>query len=71
MIKQTLKYKTWDELAQAFRSGELDTRKNCSPLMLDNDCRTVCCGDEDVFEDSGDFDFEEMAQRLGIPTEWV
>ena len=77
----TPKYKTYSELAAAFRSGELDREKYV--LRLDNDSCVLCYMGDDMDEDAayehghalfqghGYTDLAEVCKAAGIPAEWV
>jgi hypothetical protein len=70
-----MKYETYEELAKAYASGELNKDKDI--LWMDNDCcgLTVGCDDdsdgEEVFEGDGPFDIIEILKLAGIPAEMV
>lgn len=82
--KTERKYKSYTELAAAFKSGELDSTKYY--LMLDNDSTGLCRLYDDSLsyeendrlnEEAGEWfsgdgyqDIEAMADALGIPNEW-
>lgn len=73
-----VKYKNMAELAEAFRSGDLDRSKYV--LMMDNDCSYLVYTGEDVeaderpealYEGDGYGDIVDACNAAGIPTEWV
>ncbi len=75
-----LKYPTYEALAQAFATGELDMNKYV--LVLDNDCCTLDYRGDDMDEDeayehcarlfhgNGYADFGDAVRAAGIPCEW-
>ena len=84
MPDSTLKYPTYEALAKAFATGELD--RKAYVLVLDNDnCRLAYRGADDddeetqgaaykrcaqLFHGGGFADLEALVQALGIPCEW-
>ena len=61
-----MRYKTYAELVEAYRNGEIKT-----PLMMDNDWCGAYVGEEKVFEGGGPQDIIEILELLGIPAERV
>ena len=59
-----MKYKTYEDLIAAYKSGELS-----EPLTVDNDDCFVYVDDKKVFQGNGPFDFIELAESVGIPCE--
>ncbi len=83
MSSNDCKYKTYEELAEAFKSGELSDREWM--LQMDNDnCFLVFIGEtvneqeaddrhaeaQSMFRGGGQCDAVELAQAAGIPCEW-
>ena len=78
--KNDYKYKTYTELANAFKSGELDPSKYF--LLLDNDdCHLHYMGDDmdedaahehcrNLFRGNGYGDLKELCDAAGIPAQW-
>lgn len=80
MPDQDCKYKSYKELAAAFKSGELDPKKYV--LVMDNDCCSLDYRGDDMNEDeaykhaqslfqgNGYSDIAEVCIAAGIPAEW-
>lgn len=80
MARPQCKYRTYTELAEAFKSGELDREKYV--LVMDNDsCRLSYRGgdmdederyahEESLFRGGGYGDIVEVCEAAGIPAEW-
>ena len=84
MPDATLKYPTYEALAKAFATGELD--KNKYVLVLDNDCCSLDYRGDDADDEEAQNEAYERCQKLfhgggyadlgdavraaGIPCEW-
>lgn len=70
-----MKYETYEELAQAYASGQLDPEKDI--MWMDNDCCGLTVGrnddddGEEVFRGDGPADIIEILKVAGIPAEMV